>query len=58
MRPFWFILAWRDLRSSWRHFVYFLACIALGVGAVVGVSLFSANVECAVLKEARGLAVS
>ncbi len=55
MRPFWFILAWRDLRSSWRHFVYFLACIALGVGAVVGVSLFSANVERAVLKEARGL---
>ncbi|HQR15905.1 MAG TPA: ABC transporter permease, partial [Nitrospira sp.] len=55
MRPFWLILAWRDLRSSWRHFVYFLACIALGVGAVVGVSLFSANVERAVLKEARGL---
>lgn len=55
MRPFWFILAWRELRSSWRHFVYFLACIALGVGAVVGVSLFSANVERAVLKEARGL---
>lgn len=55
MRPFWFSLAWRDLRSSWRHFVYFLACIALGVGAVVGVSLFSTNVERAVLKEARGL---
>ncbi len=55
MRPFWFNLAWRDLRSSWRHFIYFLACIALGVGAVVGVSLFSANVERAVLKEARGL---
>lgn len=53
--PFWFNLAWRELRSSWRHFVYFLACIALGVGAVVGVSLFSANVERAVLKEARGL---
>ena len=55
MMPFWFILAWRELRSSWRHFVYFLACIALGVGAVVGVSLFSVNVEHAVLKEARGL---
>lgn len=55
MMPFWFNLAWRELRSSWRHFVYFLACIALGVGAVVGVSLFSANVERAVLKEARGL---
>lgn len=53
--PFWFIMGWRELRSAWRHFLYFLACIALGVGAVVGVSLFSANVERAVLKEARGL---
>ena len=55
MMPFWFTMAWRELRSAWRHFLYFLACIALGVGAVVGVSLFSANVEQAVLKEARGL---
>lgn len=55
MMPFWFIMGWRELRSAWRHFLYFLACIALGVGAVVGVSLFSANVERAVLKEARGL---
>ena len=55
MMPFWLALAGRELRSAWRHFVYFLACIALGVGAVVGVSLFSSNVEQAVLREARGL---
>ncbi len=55
MMPFWVSMAWRELRSSWRHFLYFLACIALGVGAVVGVSLFSVNVEQAVLKESRGL---
>jgi len=55
MIPFWLTMAWRELRAAWRHFLYFLACIALGVGAVVGVSLFSANVERAVLKEARGL---
>ena len=55
MMPFWLMMGWRELRSAWRHFLYFLACIALGVGAVVGVSLFSANVERAVLKEARGL---
>ena len=55
MMPFWLAMAGRELRSAWRHFVYFLACIALGVGAVVGVSLFSVNVEQAVLKEARGL---
>lgn len=55
MLPFWITMAWRELRSAWRHFLYFLACIALGVGAVVGVALFSANVEQAVLREARGL---
>ena len=55
MMPFWLAMAGRELRSAWRHFVYFLACIALGVGAGVGVSLFSVNVEQAVLKEARGL---
>jgi putative ABC transport system permease protein len=48
-------MASRELRSAWRHFLYFQACIALGVGAVVGVSLFSSNVEQAVLREARGL---
>src|SRR5512132_3360157 len=55
MMPFWLTMAWRELRSGWRHFLYFLACIALGVGAVVGVSLFSTNVEQSVLREARGL---
>ena len=55
MIPFWLMMAWRELRSAWRHFLYFLGGIALGVGAVVGVSLFSTNVERAVLKEARGL---
>src|SRR5688500_15014943 len=55
MMPFWLTMACRELRSAWRHFLYFQACIALGVGAVVGVSLFSSNVEQAVLREARGL---
>ncbi|MCE3222242.1 MAG: putative Uncharacterized ABC-type transport system, permease component YbbP [Nitrospira sp.] len=55
MMPFWLTMASRELRSAWRHFLYFQACIALGVGAVVGVSLFSSNVEQAVLREARGL---
>ncbi|HEX2055835.1 MAG TPA: FtsX-like permease family protein [Nitrospiraceae bacterium] len=48
-------MAWRETRASWRHFVYFLACIAVGVGGVVGVSLFGANVERAVTREARSL---
>ena len=48
-------MAWRETRASWRHFLYFLVCIAVGVGALVGVSLFGANVERAVTQEARGL---
>jgi putative ABC transport system permease protein len=48
-------MAWRETRGAWRHFLYFFACIAIGVGALVGVSLFSTHVERAVTKEARGL---
>ena len=53
----WFMLkmAWRETRAAWRHFLYFLVCIAVGVGALVAVSLFGANVEGAVSREARSL---
>lgn len=55
MTSFMFKMAWRETRAAWRHFLYFLVCIAVGVGALVGVSLFGSNVERAVTKEARGL---
>ncbi|MDP1768108.1 MAG: FtsX-like permease family protein [Nitrospirota bacterium] len=55
MNPFIFRMAWRETRGAWRHFLYFFACIAIGVGALVGVSLFGMNVDRAVTKEARGL---
>ena len=55
MTPFIFRMAWRETRGAWRHFLYFFACIAIGVGALVGVSLFGMNVDRAVTKEARGL---
>ena len=53
----WFplIMAWRETRAAWRHFLYFFICIALGVGALVGVGLFAMKVEQTVAKEARGL---
>ncbi|MFO0731648.1 MAG: hypothetical protein U0361_11790 [Nitrospiraceae bacterium] len=53
--PFWFAMAWRESRAAWRHFVLVSRLHRLGVGAVAGVALFSADVERAVLKEARGL---
>ncbi len=55
MTPFLLKMAWRETRAAWRHFLYFLVCIAVGVGALVAVSLFGANVDRAVSKEARGL---
>jgi putative ABC transport system permease protein len=55
MKGFALRMAWRETRAAWRHFFYFFVCIALGVGALVGVALFSANVERAVTREARGL---
>ena len=55
MMPFVMAMAWRETRAGWRHFVYFFTCIAVGVGALVGVALFGANVERAVTREARGL---
>jgi putative ABC transport system permease protein len=55
MSRFIVYMVWRETRGSWRHFVYFLVCIAVGVGALVSVSLFAAHVDRAVTKEARGL---
>lgn len=48
-------MVWRETRGTWRHFLYFVVCIAVGVGALVGVSLFATHVERAVTREARGL---
>jgi putative ABC transport system permease protein len=52
---FMFSMAWRETRGAWRHFVYFLVCIAVGVSALVGVSLFATHVDDAVSKQAKGL---
>ena len=48
-------MAWREIRGSWRQFVFFLACLAVGVGAVIGIDLFATNVESLILRNARSL---
>lgn len=48
-------LAWRETRGAWRHFVGFLGCIALGVGALVAVLSVAAALDRALAREARGL---
>ena len=53
--PISFLMAWREIRGSWRQFVFFMACLAVGVGAVVGIELFARNAEALILRDARSL---
>ncbi len=46
-------MAWRETRASWRHFIYFVVCIAIGVAALVGVGLFAENLGRAIQRETR-----
>lgn len=48
-------MAWRETRGAWRHFVYVLACITLGVGALVGVGSFADSLELTVGRSAKSL---
>lgn len=53
--PFSLKMAWRETRGSWHQFVFFLVCVAIGVGSVVGIELFATNVEGMILGDARSL---
>lgn len=48
-------MAWRQTRGAWRHFVLFLACIALGVAALVSVGTFAASLDRGLAREAKAL---
>jgi putative ABC transport system permease protein len=48
-------LAWRETRGAWRHFGYFLACVTLGVSALVGVGSFADSLERTVARSAKAL---
>jgi putative ABC transport system permease protein len=49
------VLAWRETRGGWRHFLGFFACVALGVTALTSVGTLAANVDRALSREARTL---
>ena len=55
MSPFVLRLAWRESRGAWRHFGYFLACITLGVSALVAVGSFADSLERTVARSAKSL---
>jgi putative ABC transport system permease protein len=48
-------LAWRETRGAGRHFTYLIACITLGVGALVAVASFASSLERTVGRSARAL---
>ena len=48
-------LAWRETRGAGRHFAYLIACITLGVGALVAVASFASSLERTVGRSARAL---
>ena len=54
-RSFILLLAWRETRGAGRHFAYLVACITLGVGALVAVGSFAASLERTVGRSARAL---
>jgi len=54
-RSFVTLLAWREMRGAGRHFAYLVACITLGVGALVAVGSFAASLERTVGRSARAL---
>ncbi len=48
-------MAWRETRGAYRHFVYFLVCLTVGVAALVGVQSFADSVERTVARSAKSL---
>ena len=48
-------LAWRETRGAGRHLALLFACVAIGVGALVGVGGFAANLDRTMAREAKAL---
>ena len=48
-------MAWRETRAAWRHFLYFLVCIAIGVGSIVTLRSLVQNLKASVNRDARSL---
>ncbi len=50
-----FLLAYAESRGAWRRFIFFIVCIAIGVGAVMTVKSFSSLINTAIQGESKGL---
>ena len=55
MSTFALRMAWRESRAAWRSFTGLVACVALGVAAVVGVGGFAESLGLTLAREGRAL---
>ena len=52
---FVFKMTLREIRASWKRLVFFFICVAIGVGAIVGVRSIIQSARDALLRESRAL---
>ncbi len=53
-----FKLVMAECRGSWHRLIFFIACIAIGVGAVMSVKSFSINIANSIERESKSLIAS
>jgi putative ABC transport system permease protein len=49
------LMAWREIRASWRRLVFFFVCVAIGVGAIVALRSMIQTVRNGLTRESRAL---
>jgi putative ABC transport system permease protein len=49
------LMAWREIRASWRRMVFFFVCVAIGVGAIVALRSMIQTVRNGLTRESRSL---
>lgn len=49
------LMAWREIRASWRRLLFFFVCVAIGVGAIVALRSMIQTVRSGLTRESRAL---
>lgn len=49
------LLTYRELRATWRRLVFFMVCLALGVGAIVAIRSVVESVDAYTMRESRAI---
>jgi putative ABC transport system permease protein len=55
---FIFRMVWRELRASWRRLLFFFACVAIGVAAIVTLRSIIQSLRIGLVREARATIAS